>query len=256
VPEPKRTRKVAILGFGGTVKDAPAGDPTWELWAMNGFWRAAKPDYGIDVPEGRFSLWFDMHTVEYTREYGKHAGFGDAQERWLEKPHPFPVLMLNSAPEFPSVEAFPIEALVQKVGRDYFTSTVAYALAFALAQDDVAEVGVWGIDLVHDTEYSEQRPCAEYWIGRLEAAGIKVVIHEGSALLKQRARYGYESEPEIVTEIRKYALDNLKSLEGAIVRDQEEVQKLTGRMHTNDGGLQAFRSVLQRLDIWDRGGRI
>src|SRR5262245_18041083 len=82
-PRPARTRKIAILGFGPTVRDCPWRDPSWELWAMNGFWRAALPDHGIDAPEDRFTCWFDTHTLEYTRAYGKAAGFGDAQERWL-----------------------------------------------------------------------------------------------------------------------------------------------------------------------------
>jgi len=251
-----RSRKIAILGFGPTVKDAPVADPSWELWAMNGFWRAAKPDYGIDVPEDRFSLWFDMHTMEFTRAYGAVAGFGDKQERWLESEHPFPILMLDEGPAFPSVRRFPIEVVIEQGGRDYFTSTVAYALAFALVQPDVAEVGLWGIDLVHDTEYADQRPCAEYWIGRLEAAGVAVTIHDESALLKHRNRYGYENPNPLLEQLRAYLLSEIETQDKSVTTCQAEIARLTGQMHTDDGARQEAKALLRRLDIWERGGKV
>lgn len=251
-----RTRKVAILGFGGTVKDCPWQDDSWELWAMNGFWRAAEPDFAINAPEERYSLWFDMHTVEYTRVYGKQAGFGDAQERWLEKEHPFPILMLDESAAFPCVKRYPIEEVVKFVGRDYFTSTVAYALALAMMQPDVAEIGLWGVDLVHDTEYGEQRPCAEYLIGKAEAMGLKVTIHEHSALLTQRFRYGYEASNPLVTELRTEIGKQVEGLLASIKRKEAEAAVAMEQAHTDDGAAQALRAVLRRLDIWERGGRV
>ena len=56
-------RKIAVLGFAETVKDAPINDTSWELWGMNGFHRVAKADFGFDVPESRWSFWFDMHSL-------------------------------------------------------------------------------------------------------------------------------------------------------------------------------------------------
>jgi hypothetical protein len=254
--EPRPARKIAILGFGRTVKDCPWQDPSWELIGMNGFWRAAKPDFGIDVPEDRYALWFDMHSLEYTRAYGIKAGFGDAQERWLEKEHPFPVFMLEANPAFPSVLAFPIEELVDKLGRDYFTSSVSYEIAYALCLPDIAEIGLWGIDLTHDTEYADQRPCAEYWIGRAEAMGIKVTVHEQSAMLKQRYRYGYEDANPLARDLRAALTLQSEALTKAMAAHQEEIAQRTNQLHTDDGALQIIREVIGRLDTWGRGGRI
>ncbi len=253
---PHRHRRIAILGFAETVKDAPVNDPSWELWGMNGFWRAAKPDFGIDVPEERFSLWFDMHSVEYTREYGKLAGFGDAQERWLEQEHPFKVFMLDESPAFPSVVSFPIDRVIESAGRDYFTSTVAYAIAYAASLPDVAEIGLWGIDLAHDTEYGDQRPCAEWHLARAEAMGLKVTTHAKSALMSQRHRYGYEEPSALEQDLRRALGTNIQQLEAAIERDRDQVSRLQSAMHTNDGALQHARSLLNRLDLYSRGGRI
>lgn len=251
-----RTRKVAILGFGATVKDCPWQDESWELWGMNGFWRAAEPDFGIKAPESRYTLWFDMHSIEYTRDYGKQAGFGDAQERWLEKEHPFPILMPRAYEGFPSVQAYPIDDVIAAAGRDYFTSTVAYALALAASMADVAEIGLWGIDLVHDTEYGDQRPCAEYHIRSAEDRGIKVTIHEQSALLRQRYRYGYEPENELLAGLKALLFGQAKQLEATVKKNTDNLDALRGQAHTDDGALQAVRGILQRLSIYERGGQV
>jgi hypothetical protein len=142
------------------------------------------------------------------------------------------------------------------LGRDYFTSTVAYAIAMAMSMPDVAEIGLWGIDLVHDTEYGDQRPCAEYWIGRAEASGIKVTAHEQSALLKHRQRYGYEPINPLIAEMRTEIGKQIDGLVRSIAAKQAEMETARQQAHTDDGACQALRAVLQRLDIWERGGRI
>lgn len=254
---PKRTKRIAILGFGETVKHAPVNDPSWELWAMNGFWRAAKADYGIDIPEERYSLWLDTHTIEYTREYGKQAGFGDAQERWLEKEHPFPILMIDEDPKFPSVQRLPIEWLIEKLGgRDYFTSSVAYAIALAMAQDDVAEIGLFGIDLLHKTEYVDQRPCASYWLGRAEGLGIKVTTHEGSALLKQRRRYGYEPQDPLTRALIENTRKVVDRAIEAMNKNKAEMERLKCQIHTDDGARQIGEDLLDYLERYDKGASL
>lgn len=253
---PKRWRKIAIIGFGGTAKDTPVADTSWELWGMNGFWRAAEPDYKLQIPEDRWSLWFDMHSAEYLAAYGVAAGIEDKQQQWLAQEHPFPILMLEENPAWPSVQAFPIERVVGLLGRDYFTSTVAYCLAFALAQPDVAEIGLWGVDLVHSTEYSDQRPCAEYWIGRAESSGLKVTIHEQSALLRQRHRYGYENADPLVADLRAFLQAQTNSTFKAIEDGKAQIEQLQGQMHTNDGAYQMAKCILERIDVYARGGRI
>jgi hypothetical protein len=247
---------VAILGFGSTVRECPWRDPSWELWGLNGFWRAAKADFGIEAPEERFSLWFDLHSLDYTRKYGAVAGFGDAQERWLERSHPFPIFMLEAVPQFPSVLRFPVEEVVARVGREYFTSTIAYALAYALSLPDVAEIGLWGVDLVDKTEYQEQRPCAEYWIGRAEAVGIRVTIHQDSALLRQLWRYGYERTDPLLEQLDQELGRQETGLVQAIERSNAEEARWRAQAHTDDGALQTVRALRSRLEVYRRGGRI
>jgi hypothetical protein len=255
-PAPKG-RRIAILGFSDTVRDAPVNDPSWELWAMNGFHRAAKPDFGIDVPEERYGLWLDMHTLQYTREYGKRAGIGDSQIEWLQKEHPFPILMLDEDPSLPSVRRYPIEDVIRILGgRDYFTSTIAYALALALTLEGVTEIGVWGVDLVHDSEYADQRPCAEYYLGYAAARGVKLTIHEKSALLKQSHRYGYGNQNPMIEEMRGALQRRADVITKRIAQLKEENEKFVQEMQTQDGALQMVKNLFERLEIYERGGRL
>lgn len=252
-------RRIAIVGFGETAKECPWQDPSWELWGMNGWLRVAA-ERGVPAPEDRYSLWFDMHTPEYTEQYGVAAKIGDVQLKWLESAHPFPIYTLDRYERWPASVRFPIEEVIEATGRDYFTSTVAlalgYALMLALRDKNVAEVGVWGIDLVHETEYGEQRPCAEYFLGRLEGAGVRLTIPGKSALLKQLYRYGYEEENplfgEMVTLVREVSADSKKKFDELTAKQDA----LHAEMRVNDAAIQVAGYIAQRLAIWRRGGQL
>jgi hypothetical protein len=72
--------------------------------------------------------------------------------------------------------------------RLYLTSTSAYMLALALYEhlngDTVDEMHMAGIEMAVGTEYSLQKPCVEYWLGRLKGAGVDVVRAPMSELLR------------------------------------------------------------------------
>lgn len=256
----QRGQRIAMLGFGKSVRECPWQDETWSLWGMNGFWRAAEKDFGITAAEERYTAWFDMHTEEYTREYGKQAGFGDAQDKWLCRMHPFPVYMLGRSDRYPSVWAYPIEEVVALVLRDYFTSTVAYMLAMALYRvrrgERISEVGLFGVDLVHDEEYGSQRPCAEYWVGRLEDAGVKVTLSEGSAICKQHRRYGYDPDSAIVREMLASMKRKRDQMAEAIQKMRAQREQLTSQLYTDDGAYQAVCGVIDYLENYNRGGKL
>lgn len=253
---PPRRRRVAILGFSDTVKDAPVSDHTWELWALNGFHRVAKADFGLDIPEHRYGLWFDLHSARYTRAYGELAGIGEAQTEWLRKPHPFRVFMLEADPAFPASVRYPLEEVVEKLGREYFTSSIAYAMAYALTLPDLGELGLWGVDLVHDSEYADQRPCAEYWAGRAESLGVRVTVHERSAIMRQRFRYGYEAENPLLLELGTMLQTQAGVLDKRLAELHGAQEKTVAEMQTNDGALQLVRTLLSRLEVYRRGGRL
>ena len=59
-------------------------------------------------------------------------------------------------------------------------------------------IEIYGVDLAADSEYSYQKPNAEYYIGIATERGIQVNVPKTSALLKQRYLYGYQDKPDDV----------------------------------------------------------
>lgn len=202
-------KHLALCGFAeSSRKYIPVDDPKWIVVGLNQLYR--------HLP--RWDVMFDVH--EYWRE-GNLEGTDHAA--WLATCG-IPVFMAQVEPSVPTSVRFPIDRVIAKGGLDYLTSTFAYMLAWAIDHIDreVANeasgvlanhnlnvatnlweaherlqalyaqwtIGIFGIDLLADTEFSHQRPCAEFWIGRASARGIAIGIPPESALLKQPFRYG------------------------------------------------------------------
>jgi len=244
--------RIGIVGFGPTKIEAPYSDPSWTLWGMNGLWRV----FPEGVTDERFSAWFEMHTDAFLDWHSKASKIGDAQFAWLKAKHPFPIFCQTARPDYPSSVAYPLEGIVDGFGHDYFTSSIAYALALAIATEGVAEIGLWGIDLTHGTEWADQRPCAEYWIGRAEGRGIKITKPAASALLSQRARYGYEDANPVVAGLRSLLQERLatanKGMSEAKTKNDMAIQELA----VNDGAQQLAVQLLEQLAVWERGGKL
>ena len=111
------------------------------------------------------------------------------------------------------------------------------------------ELGIFGIDLIVGTEYDWQKSCVEYLLGVAHARGITVRLPEQCALLKQRWRYGYETEPNggllRMTELRKRA-EALTTRRNALIAE----------LQTIDGALQENGYWGQVMDLRSKGGRV
>ena len=113
----------------------------------------------------------------------------------------------------------------------------------------VRELGIFGIDLIVGTEYDWQKSCVEYLLGVAHARGVTVRLPEQCALLKQRWRYGYETEPNggllRMTELRKRA-EALTTRRNALIAE----------LQTIDGALQESGYWQQVMDLRSKGGRV
>lgn len=213
---PKRT-KVAIMGFATSSRHmAPFDDPEWEIWTLNQLYR--------HVP--RTTRHFDIHRhwEEDNVEGTDHRGWiKDAGEAGI------PTYMVEHHPELPSSVQYPITDVIESVGLDYFTSTVAFEVAYAVMQG-FTEIALYGIDLIVGTEYDVQKANLEFHLGLAHGRGVKVVIPPQSALLTQSHRYGYQKEPDFgplrlgevtsridrLTDQRTNHMSLLNALDGAI----------------------------------------
>jgi hypothetical protein len=180
-PSPPR-KKIAILGFSESTMDlAPYHDPSWAIWGENQLYRF--------LP--RATRWYEMHADPLADQVA-----GTDYAAWM-RACPIPLVMLERHPAYPSSVRYPIDERVAQFG-EYFASSIAYMIADAIAEG-AEEIGVWGVDMIHESEYGYQKPSCEALLYYAKGAGIKVTIPEQSALLKPYGlsgwRYGYHPMP-------------------------------------------------------------
>lgn len=159
----------------------------------------------------RADAWYEIHTQD---QFEADIVPGTDYHSWL-KTCPIPVYMVKHFDWIPNSVEYPIEDRAARFG-DYFYSTISYMIADAIAWG-MEEIGIWGVDLAHDTEYEYQKPSAEYLLGIAKGMGIKLSIAPQSALLKGMYRYGYSRMPS------NEDLQWLKVYEERVTRSQQGV---------------------------------
>jgi hypothetical protein len=117
---------------------------------------------------------------------------------WL-KTHHKPVVTSRTHPDYPALEAFPLEAVVNTFGSIYFNNTAAYAIALALFRG-ARTLSLFGIDFTWPNAHEAEkgRACCEYWLGRAQALGVQLHIADSSTLMDSSAPfenrlYGYDT---------------------------------------------------------------
>lgn len=188
---------IALVGLGpdrGLHRDSPAE----QVWGINTF-----------NLHGRADLLFNMHDLRlWDERYADAERFPfwkfthDSLERATAEG--VPVLTCKLDPRYPCLVEYPIDAIIQRFRIDYFTCTVAYALAYAIAAG-VERIDMYGI--TGSENYDNQPPCINYWIGHARGLGVEVFsFGEHSDLLRtenwtwapreKQWRYGYAEPPE------------------------------------------------------------
>jgi hypothetical protein len=115
------------------------------------------------------------------------------------------LFMQRQYEQVPNATPYPLHAICGMLRRDYFGSSPAYMLAYAIYMQ-AERVTLWGVDLTH-TIYDHQRPNLEWLIGFAESRATHVVIAPGGNLMQYRSddcigdlqvryplRYGYDPE--------------------------------------------------------------
>ena len=223
-----RRKKFALVGFSESSRHlAPFDDDEWCIVAMNQLYR--------HIP--RADVWMEMH--KYPDYLTIDPVPGTDYAAWLSK-CPIPVYMCDKRDDVPNSVRYPIEEMVSIFG-DYFYSTVSYAIALAI-REGFEEIGLWGIDLAHDSEYEYQKPSAEYLLGVAIGRGITVHLPSQSALLKGTYRYGYSEMPSNA---------DLKWLQVYTDRVSAKQQELIGSVNQLQGQL----ACAEEFKSWVRARR-
>lgn len=74
-------------------------------------------------------------------------------------------------------------------------STIAYMMDVAISREP-EEIGLYGISMAGDEEYSYQRPNMQYLVGLARGRGIKVTIHPASRLFSSQWPEGIYGHPD------------------------------------------------------------
>lgn len=169
--EPFSARKIAICGFAQTsYMLAPWGNSEWEIWGLNALHKQIKWTNNI-------TRWFQIHPKESV--FGEGKGGGKDHVEFL-KQLKIPVYMTQHYDEIPMSVAYPLKEICEwfSIGREkerqpYLSNTISEILALLIYEivlqgREVDEVGVWGVDMAHATEYSYQRSSCEFYLGIIE----------------------------------------------------------------------------------------
>lgn len=241
---PKRlANRVSIVGFADGHRDqAPWADDDMEYWGINRLHAVLK-----DKP---WTRWFELHSLEdFYKEDAEH-------QAWLKQAN-LPVYVrpqdLEQANEWQWAAApYPIERIVSGFEPSYFTNTISWLLALAIAMG-FEEIQLYGVDMAQDSllqaEYSQQRPSCEWLIGIAQGRGIRVVLPPGSDLLKTSHLYGFDTdEYQKKLMARLSELGNRKEqMRGEMNEAQQKAGWFQARISELDGAMQEVQYNLRNL---------
>jgi len=190
-------KELIILGNGPTRVECSYH---CETWGVNGGYAFAKR---LDKLFMTDSLEGEVLEEEYN--VNKLAEFNGT----LVLPKPFPVFNGLGIP----VEIYPIDEVLARFNTRFFSNTIAYMMAYALLHTTSIQVPddsmlrvtsgynkIWfyGIDMMTNTTYVQEKGGVEFWMGIAHIMGVKVINTKDSATGKtwNGKMYGYWGEQE------------------------------------------------------------
>ena len=186
----KKLNRVAIVGLGNSFSEyilaKIRSEKFDEVWAINSMSGVIYHDkcFMMDPP----SRFLD------TPNAGKQTNI--MADR-LKVKLGVPIFSCTLDKRCPDVVEFPLQEVLKKTGYAYLNNTVAYAIAYAIAEK-VKELHLFGIDFTHKhIAFAEAgRGCCEFWLALATTKGIKINVAHNSSLLdtnvpKDQKLYGY-----------------------------------------------------------------
>lgn len=164
--------KVVLIGKGRGWDGAPACGNGQEIWGITQLNLRRDVDLVIDMNDYTGNRW------------GAKESFEAAQSR--NKAH-------HKEIPYVDLRTYPYDDISKDFDTDYFTSTIAYAIALAIF-NGATEIDLYGVTMEVESEYHYQKPCVDFWCGVAKGRGIKVVSHgEHTTIMKSHDGkvYGY-----------------------------------------------------------------
>ena len=185
-----KNKSIAIVGLGNSFSEyilaKIRSEKFDEVWAINSMSGVIYHDkcFMMDPP----SRFLD------TPNAGKQTNI--MSDRLKVKLN-VPIFSCTLDERCPDVVEYPLQKVLKKTKYAYLNNTVAYALAYAVAEE-VSDLHLYGIDFTHKAvNFAEAgRACCEFWLAIAVSKGIKLHIANNSSLLdtnvsEDQKLYGY-----------------------------------------------------------------
>src|SRR5256885_13115142 len=152
--------KIAITGDALASRHlAPFDDPAWTIWGSgNGYAHLPRAD-----------AFFEIHTWANIQRDDDVAKLFDVPRALGVRRFVAPAEVCEQFAKIPrdrrliDAEPFPFTKILAWAPRRYFTSTIAWQIAYALISEPaLEELGLWGVDMEVGREYAYQKACAEF----------------------------------------------------------------------------------------------
>lgn len=211
------SKRCCIVGTAPSWQKTPWHDTSIEMWTLNDAYVLGLPriDRMFELhPLNK--MWFRKKDQIRVHEEQVPPGFYVRPEGHIEflktAAATIPVFLQDQPPDDWPVHAyrFPIEAIHQAFGPDYWASGPAYMLAQAVLEG-YTDIWITGIHLSTEHEYREQRPQWEHLIGRVlgrkvvtteqdgfrfyQGESVRIVMPSQAPILKHDWKYAYEDKP-------------------------------------------------------------
>lgn len=191
-----RGKHIAILGLGPSLEQYVdltkrlGGRSRFcdEVWAINALGNVLDCDLIFHMDDVR---------VQEIRAAAAPSSNIASLVKWL-KTSRTPVMTSRKHPDYPALVEFPLEDVLNHFGYDYFNSTAAYAVAFAI-HAGAKKISLFGVDFSYANSHEAEkgRACVEFWLGYAQANGVKVSLPTSTTLMdachtRQERLYGYD----------------------------------------------------------------
>lgn len=251
---PKRTDKVILVGMNQRTRDHAPWDGPDEIWSLNEAYadsflkrydrlfqihkrsdwerrnNMADPNHALYLKGASGPCQFCSATGKVSKSgvviecpFCEGGTYNPPETRAGKL-----IFMQEAYPDVPGAIELPYPAMArlstEVTGAPYFTSTFVLMLMMASFME-YSEIECYGFGMESESEYANQRPCAEFWAGYIQAKGIRITAPGSGMFSGDVYAYG-DSLMGLRTRLelrRNHLKDQLRIAEGEALKAEGAV---------------------------------
>ncbi len=228
-------RKIAMVGTTPTGAGAPFNDESWEIWGVSQRFKYFT----------RADRWFEVHRIDGEPEHWQTEWRKSMKEFLNRDGKPVPLYMMYPEPGLTkTVIQYPMERMVDRFGSYFMTSTFSWMMALAIdelrplkGRKVKGEIGIWGVEMEHGTEYRQQRVGLRHFIDVARVLGIPVHrLVEGGLAYEPIPYPMWQDDPLIAKSMdrHKEAVGHLKKFDETLERVRPAIASTQGALYELD----------------------